>query len=73
LQVQVNQITPNTPATITSVSVDGKKILSTNNKIFEFTLDDSNDHTITILVQDPNRGTKTEETLKATIKRNDIV
>lgn len=52
---------------------DDKAVLSTSNKIFEITLDDNQEHTIVILVEDAVRGTRTEETLITKIKRDDIV
>lgn len=73
IQIKINQITPSTTTTTTKVLFDEKSILSTNSKLFEITLQDSNPHTITIVVEDKTRGTKTEETIPVTIKRDDIV
>lgn len=36
-------------------------------------MEDSNDHTIRIVVEDKTRGTKTEETIGVRIKRDDII
>lgn len=73
IQLKINQISPSTTTTTTKVLLDGKGVLSTNNKLFEVTLQDSNTHTITIVVEDKTRGTKTEEIIPVTIKRDDIV
>lgn len=73
IQLKINQISPSTTTTTTKVLLDGKGVLSTNNKLFEVTLQDSNTHTITIVVEDKTRGTKTEETIPVTIKRDDII
>lgn len=53
--------------------MDGNAILSTDGALFEVTLQDSKDHEIIIEVQDPVRGTTTQEIIPITIKRDDIV
>jgi len=73
IQIKINQITPATNTTTTKVLYDGKSVLSTNDKLFEVTLQDSNPHTITIDVEDATRGTKTEEVIPVSINRADIV
>ncbi|MCX6822652.1 MAG: PKD domain-containing protein [candidate division SR1 bacterium] len=73
IQLKINQITPATNTTTTKVLYDGKSVLSTNDKLFEVTLQDSNPHTITIVVEDKTRGTKTEEVIPVSINRVDIV
>lgn len=73
IQLKINQITPTTSTTTTKVLLDGNSVLSTNPKLFEATIQDSKDHTITILVEDKTRGTKTEEIIPVKINRDDIV
>ncbi len=73
LQLKINQIIPTTSTTTTKVSIDGKAVLSTNGKTFETTIQDANDHQISIVVEDKTRGTKTEEILTAKTNRDDII
>lgn len=73
LQIVINQIIPSTTTMTTKVLFDDKTVLSTSNKIFEVTLDDSLDHIITIVVEDAVRGTRTEEVLVTKINREDII
>jgi hypothetical protein len=73
IQIKITQISPSTTTTTTKVLLDGKSVLSTNTKLFEVTLQDSNTHTITIIIEDKTRGTKTEEIIPVTIKRDDII
>jgi PKD repeat protein len=53
--------------------MDDKAILSTDNKIFEIPVEDSNDHQISIVVEDATRGTRTEEILTVKVNREDII
>ncbi len=73
IQIKINQISPSTSTTKTKVLMDGKNVLSTNSKLFEVTLQDSNTHTIALVVEDATRGTKTEEVIPVSIKRDDII
>ena len=73
IQLQINQIIPNTTTATKKVLLDGKSVLSTDGKTFEVTIQDSKDHQITIAVEDPTRGTKTEESLTVQVNRSDLV
>jgi hypothetical protein len=54
VQVRLGQILPDDPNATRTVSFDGKPVLSSDNKTFEFKIEDVNSHTVTILVQNPN-------------------
>ena len=73
LKLQVNQISPNTPTATKKVLIDGKQIISSDQNTFEFTIDDSNDHEATLIVEDVPSGAKTEITIPIKVNRADVV
>jgi hypothetical protein len=48
-------------------------LISTDNKTWEITINDSNDHQISIVVEDVNRGMKTQKDILVKVKKDDIV
>ena len=73
IKLQINQISPVISTATTKVSVDGKQIISTDGKSFEFTIDDSNDHEVKLIVEDTPSGANTEITIPVKIDREDII
>jgi len=73
LKIQINQISPNIQTATKKVVVDGKPIISTDSKNFEFTINDSQDHQATLVVEDIPSGAKTEINIPIKVHRSDIV
>lgn len=73
IKIQINQIVPNTPTATKKIFVDAKQIISVDGNTFEFTIDDSADHEVLIVVEDKQSGAKTETKLPISINRADIV
>ena len=73
VQVRLWQILPDDPNATRTVSFDGKPVLSSDNKIFEFKVEDVNTHTVTILVQNPNSWAKTEKSFTVSVNRDAII
>lgn len=73
IQINVTKVLPVTAGLIKKVTMDGNAVLSTDGTTFEVTLQESKDHEIIIEVQDPVRGTKTQEIIPISIKRDDII
>ncbi len=73
LKIQVNQITPNTPSATKRVLIDGKQIVSADPNIFEFTIDDNQDHIATLIVEDKISGAKTELSIPISVNRADLI
>lgn len=55
------------------MTVDGNAVLSTDGTTFEIAIQESKDYEIVIQVQDPVRGTQSQEVISVMIKRDDIV
>lgn len=73
LKIQVNQISPNTPTATKRVLLDGKQVISSDQNSFEFTIDDSNNHEVTLIVEDKPSGAKTEIIIPIKVNRADII
>ncbi|MEI6774529.1 MAG: hypothetical protein WCL18_07265 [bacterium] len=73
IKLQVNQISPNTPTATKKVLIDGKQIISTDGKTFEFTIEDSNDHEAKLVVEDKPSGAKTEIIIPIRVNRADVI
>ncbi|MFA5747902.1 MAG: PKD domain-containing protein [Candidatus Absconditabacterales bacterium] len=73
IKLTINEIQPNDIQATKKVLLDGKSILSTDNKNWETKIEDSLDHVLTIVVVNPDRGTKTEKNINIKIKRDDII
>lgn len=73
IKIQINQISPNTPTATKKVLLDGKQVLSTDPNSFEFTIEDSVNHEVKIIVEDIPSGAKTEVTIPIKINRADII
>jgi hypothetical protein len=53
--------------------MDGKQIISSDPNVFEFTIDDSNDHEATLVIEDVPSGAKTEIIIPIKINRDDVI
>ncbi len=73
VKMQVNQIIPNPTTATKKVLLDGKSILSTDGKSFEFTIEDSSDHEAKLLIEDAPSGAETEINIPIKINRKDII
>lgn len=73
LKIDITKITPNNPGLTKLVTIDSKPILSSDGKSYEVTLDENKSYEISIIIEDINRGTKSEYIIPVEIKRNDIV
>ncbi|MBU0627118.1 hypothetical protein KKG31_03100 [Patescibacteria group bacterium] len=73
IQVKVSSISPISPSTSTKVLFDGKQVLSTDNKVFEMTVDTNADHSLVLVVEDSARGTRTEEKITVRVNTDDII
>jgi hypothetical protein len=72
LKLDITKIIPTSPTINTQVLVDWSPIVSTDSS-FQTTIDTSKDYNIKIIVTDPNRDTKTEQEIKISVKRDDII
>ena len=73
IKLQVNQITPNIPTATKKVLIDGKQIISIDGNTFEFTIDDSADHQVTLVVEDTPSWAKTEINIPIKVNRADVI
>jgi hypothetical protein len=73
VKIDITKITPNSPGLTKLVSIDSKPVLSSDGRSFEMTLDENKNYEISIVVEDVNRGTKSEYIIPVEIKRNDII
>ena len=73
IKLNITRVSPQTATTIKKVFLDDKQILSLDEENFELTINESKQYTVTILVEDPNREIKSEESFEVIIKRDDIV
>ena len=73
VQIHVNQISPNTPTATKRVLLDGKQIISTDQNIFEFTIEDNQIHEMKLIVEDIPSGAKTEIIIPIRVNRADII
>lgn len=73
LQLNINKITPDSNVLERKLVVDGKTILSSNDKKFEFTVDENKDYNLILSVEDQKRWTKSEIPLKVLVRRQDII
>jgi len=73
VQLVINSISPASPTAVKKVLYDGKPILSSDGKTFEIKIDTSEDHQITIVVEDVSRNAKTEQIVTVKTNKEDIV
>ncbi|MFZ2911693.1 MAG: PKD domain-containing protein [Candidatus Absconditicoccaceae bacterium] len=73
LKLDITKITPDTPGLTRSVLINSKPILSSDNKSFQISLDENKDYEIKIIVEDINRGVKSEKIINVKIERDDVV
>jgi hypothetical protein len=71
--LNINRITPDSSNLEKRLNIDSKNILSSDDKKFEFTIDENKDYNLTLTIEDPTRGTKTEIPLKVLVRRQDII
>lgn len=73
VQFHLLNISPSSSNLTKQLLYDDKQILSTDWKIFTFTIDENKDHTLKIIIQDTVRGVKTEKEIPIQVKRQDII
>lgn len=73
LRLEVNQVIPSPVGLTKKVSFDGKSVLSSDGNVFDFTISDSNNHEIILLVEDSTNGAKTEVSLPVRVDREDLI
>jgi hypothetical protein len=73
LQLSLDQIIPNNPRATKNVFIDGIAILSTDNKLFETTISNPDDHEIKIVVEDKSTQAKSEKIINVKTKRDNII
>ncbi len=73
VQLNISNISPNIPGAVRRVLFDGKPIISSDNRIWEMNINTSDDHKITMVVEDTNRWLKTEKEILVKINRSDVV
>lgn len=73
LQANIVKVTPDSNSLNKKLLVDWKAILSSDDRKFEFTVDEDRTYIVTILVEDPTRWTKTEIPVKVIVDRADII
>ncbi len=54
LQLSITDIVPKTKQTVVEVQLDGKSVISPNNKIYELIVQDPNQEKISIIIKDPS-------------------
>jgi hypothetical protein len=69
----VDSIQPNEPGLVKQLLYDGKPVLSTDGKTFEVTVDTATPHFVTIVVQNPSSGAKSEKKVQIVTKRDPII
>lgn len=72
LKVQITNIVPNSSTLQKRVLIDWQPVISTDDS-FQVTIDENKDYILSIIVEDPNRDAKTEETINIKVKRDDII
>lgn len=73
IQFNVDSIQPNEPGLVKQLLYDGKPVLSTDGKTFEVTVDTATPHFVTIVVQNPSSGAKSEKKVQIVTKRDPII
>lgn len=73
LQLQLQQISPNMSTTTKKVWIDGKQVISSDSKIFEYTIEDNKEHEAKIVIEDIPSGAKTEIIVPIQVNRADII
>lgn len=73
VQFHLLNISPNSSNVTKQLLYDGKQILSTDWKMFAFTIDESKDHILKVVIQDTVRGVKTEKEIPIQVKRQDVI
>lgn len=73
VQFHLLNISPNSSNVTKQLLYDGKQILSTDWKIFAFTIDENKDHVLKVIIQDTVRGVKTEKEIPIQVKRQDVI
>lgn len=73
LRVDLNKIIPDSLSVTKKILLDGQPILSTDSKSFEIKIQEDKTHDLKIVIEDVNRWTKTEKSLKVKIDKEDVI
>lgn len=73
LKLEVNKILPDSASITKKVLLDSKSVLSSNNNVFDFTINNSENHIITLLVENTTNETKTEIPIPVRVEREDLI
>jgi len=73
LRLEINNVVPSPAGLTKQLSLDNKSVLSSDGNVFDFTISDSNDHEIIVLVEDSTNGAKTEISIPLRVDREDLI
>lgn len=73
LRLEINKILPNPAGLSKKLSLDNKSVLSSDGRVFDCTISDSNNHEIILLVEDSTNEAKTEIILPIRVDREDLI
>jgi len=73
LQIKLTKVTPETSSSSKKVIIDWEAIISLDDNVFEFTIDQNKEYDLEIVVEDSNRNMKTEKVFSIVVKRDDII
>jgi len=72
IKIDITNIVPSSPTLQKKVYIDWSPIISTNDS-FQTTIDENKDYNLQISVSDPNRDTSTQQDIKISVDRDDII
>ena len=73
LRLEINKVIPSPSGLSKKLLLDGKSVLSSDGNVFEFTISDSNDHEIILLIENSTNWTKTEISIPLRVDREDLI
>lgn len=73
IQINIASVSPNSPTATKKVLYDGNPVISSDGKNWDITVNTSDDHIISIVVDDFTRWAKTQKDLNVKINRSDII
>lgn len=73
LQLNIQQVSPNMTTTTKKLLIDGKQVISSDGKIFEYTIEDNKNHEAKLVIEDIPNGAKTEIIVPIQVNRADII
>jgi hypothetical protein len=73
VKVDITKVLPDRPGLVKRAILDWKPVLSSDWRTFEFTIDESKEYEIKIIVEDVNHDAKSEQIINVAVKKDDII